>query len=52
MATISSEALKNLTEEEQKELQERIQSMSGDDLRVFRNSFDPDSMGFDGMEAI
>lgn len=48
---VSSEAMKNLTKEEQEELQKRIQGMSEDDLKVFRNSFDPDEMGFDGEEG-
>ena len=49
---ISSESMKNLTKREQVELQKQIQGMSPDDLKVFRNSFDPDEMGFDGEEGV
>lgn len=49
---ISSESMKNLTKGEQVELQKQIQGMSPDNLKVFRNSFDPDEMGFDGEEGV
>lgn len=28
-----------------------IKDMTPEELKAFRNSFDPDSMGFDGQEA-
>ena len=49
---LSSEHLKGMTEEEQQELQKKINKMTPEELKYFRNSMDPDSMGFDGEEAI
>ena len=49
---LSSEHLKGMSEEEQQELQKKINKMTPEELKDFRNSMNPDSMGFDGEEAI
>lgn len=49
---LSSEHLKGMSEEEQEELHEKINKMTPEELKKFRNSMDPDSMGFAGEEAI
>lgn len=49
---LTSEHTKNMSEEEKKELQDKINKMSPDELKKFRNNMDPDSMGFAGEEAI
>lgn len=49
---LNSEYTKHMTEEEQQELQKKINKMTPEELKEFRNSMDPDSMGFDGEEAI
>lgn len=45
--TISSEAKKANLQEPEK----AIECMTEEELYQFRNSFDPDSMGFDGIEG-
>lgn len=46
-----SEHTKNMSEEEIKELQEKVANMTEDELIAFRNGFDPDAMGFFGEEG-
>lgn len=41
-----SEYTKNMSEEEIKELQEKVANMTEEELIAFRNGFDPDAMGF------
>lgn len=48
---MSSEHTKNMTEQERLKLQYDVENMSPEELSKFRNSFDPDSMGFDGSEG-
>jgi hypothetical protein len=47
MKDISSEAKKAGLQEPEKAIDE----MTEEELKVFRNSFDPDMMGFDGDEG-
>lgn len=47
-----SEQTKGMTPEERAELQERVSKMTEEELKEFRNSFDPDSMGFSGEECV
>lgn len=49
---IRSEHTQNFSEEELSTLQEDIQNMTEEELKEFRNSFDPDEMGFVGEEAV
>lgn len=49
---IRSEHTKNFTDNEINTLQNKIMNMTPDELKNFRNSFDPDLMGFNGKEAI
>ncbi len=46
-----SEHTKNMSEEEVKELQEKVVNMTEGELIAFRNGFDPDAMGFFGEEG-
>lgn len=46
-----SEHTKNLQPEELAKLKADVAAMDGDKLAEFRNSFDPDKMGFDGEEG-
>lgn len=48
MKHISSEAKKAGLPEPGKPVEE----MTGEELKAFRTSFDPDSMGFDGEEGV
>lgn len=48
MSEFSSEAKKAGLQEPEKPVAE----MSGEELKAFRASFDPDSMGFDGAEGV
>lgn len=48
MSEFSSEAKKAGLQEPEKPVAE----MSGEELKAFRTSFDPDSMGFDGAEGV
>ncbi len=43
---------KDLTPEQVAELQGKVGSMTEEELKEFRNSLDPDSMGFFGEECI
>lgn len=47
-----SEATATMTEEEIKKQQEQVSKMTEDELKAFRNSFDPDAMGFHGEESV
>ena len=49
---IRSEHTKYMSNEELNSLQKNIKNMTVDELKIFRNSFDPDSMGFNGREAV
>lgn len=49
---LNSEYTKYMSEEEQIALQKKIDNMTPEELREFRNSMDPDSMGFSGEESI
>lgn len=49
---VKSEHTQFMTAEELDELQKKIANMSPEDLKSFRNSFDPDLMGFCGKEAV
>lgn len=48
---ILSEHTKDMTDQEQKELQEKVKGMTPEELKAYRNSFDPDTMGFFGGEG-
>lgn len=47
-----SEHTKNMNNTEVKELQKKVSEMTEEELAEFRNSFDPDEMGFDGKEGV
>ena len=47
---ILSEYTKDMTPEQREELQEKVSNMTEEELKEFRNSLDPDSMGFFGEE--
>lgn len=49
---IISEYTKDMTPEQRAELQEKVCNMSEEELSEFRNSFDPDNMGFYGKESV
>lgn len=49
---ILSEYTKDMTEEQRRELQERIENMTAEEFEAFRASLDPDSMGFFGKESV
>lgn len=49
---ILSEYTKDMTLEQRKELQEKVTNMTEEELKEFRNSLDPDSMGFFGEESV
>lgn len=49
---ILSEYTKDMTPEQRAELQERVSKMTEEELREFRNSADPDNMGFFGEESV
>lgn len=52
MAEIKSEHTKNMTPEEREELRAKVESMTPEELRQFRNSMDADGMGFFGEESV
>jgi len=52
MDILRSEKTKDLSEEEIVNLQKKVNEMSPEELKKYRNSFDPDSMGHWGKEAI
>lgn len=49
---IISEHTKDMTPEQRAELQEKVRNMTEEELKEFRNSLDPDSMGFFGEESV
>lgn len=49
---IASEQTGGMTPGELAELQEKIKGMAPGELEGFRESFDPDDMGFYGKESI
>ena len=49
---IFSEHTKEMTPEQRIELQEKVSNMTEEELKEFRNSLDPDSMGFFGEECV
>lgn len=48
---IFSEHTKEMTPKQRTELQEKVSNMTEEELKEFRNSLDPDSMGFFGEEC-
>ncbi|MBD5504078.1 MAG: hypothetical protein HDR09_20010 [Lachnospiraceae bacterium] len=48
---MKSEHTKDLQPEELAELKSNVAGMDSDGLAEFRNSFDPDTMGFSGEEG-
>jgi hypothetical protein len=46
-----SEQTKDMTQEELQELQAKVAGMTPEELKEYRNSQDPDSMGFWGEES-
>lgn len=51
MKEIKSEYTKDMTVEEREELQEKVESMTPEELQQFRNSMDADNLGFWGKEG-
>lgn len=49
---ILSEHTKDMNPEQRKELQETVGNMTEEELKIFRNSLDPDKMGFFGEESV
>lgn len=49
---MKSEHTKKMSDAEIKELQKNVSEMTEEELAEFRNSFDPDEMGFDGEEGV
>ena len=49
---ILSEYTKDMTPEHREELQEKVSNMTEEELKEFRNSLDPDNMGFFGEESV
>lgn len=49
---ILSEYIKDMAPEQRAELQERVSKMTEEELKEFRNSVDPDDMGFFGEESV
>lgn len=47
-----SEHTKNMSDKEIQILQKNVAEMTEEELVEFRNSFDPDEMGFDGKEGV
>lgn len=50
--TLHSEHTKDMSPEELAELQEKVGQMSEEELKAFRNSMNPDDMGFFGEESV
>lgn len=48
---MSSEKTKNLTQKELVMIRRNVENMTDEELEVFRNSFEPDEMGFNGEEG-
>lgn len=49
---LRSEHTKDMRPEELAELQEKVGQMSEEELKAFRNSMNPDDMGFFGEESV
>lgn len=49
---LRSEHTKDMNPEELAELQEKVGQMSEEELKAFRNSMNPDDMGFFGEESV
>lgn len=49
---LRSEHTKDMSPEELAELQEKVRQMSEEELKAFRNSMNPDDMGFFGEESV
>ena len=49
---LRSEHTKDMSPEEPAELQEKVGQMSEEELKAFRNSMNPDDMGFFGEESV
>lgn len=49
---LRSEHTKDMSPEELAELQEKVGQMSEEELKAFRNSMNPDDMGFLGEESV
>lgn len=49
---LRSEHTKDMSHEELAELQEKVGQMSEEELKAFRNSMNPDDMGFFGEESV
>ena len=49
---ILSEYTKDMTPEQREELQEKVSNMTEEELKEFRNSLDPNNMGFFGEESV
>ena len=49
---LRSEYTKDMSPEELAELQEKVGQMSEEELKAFRNSMNPDDMGFFGEESV
>lgn len=49
---LRSEHTKDMSPEEFAELQEKVGQMSEEELKAFRNSMNPDDMGFFGEESV
>lgn len=49
---LRSEHTKDMSPEELTELQEKVGQMSEEELKTFRNSMNPDDMGFFGEESV
>lgn len=49
---LCSEHTKDMSPEELAELQEKVGQMSEEELKAFRNSMNPDDMGFFGEESV
>ena len=46
-----SEHTKEMEEKQLSELQNQVKQMTAEELKTFRNEFDPDTMGFSGAEG-
>lgn len=49
---LRSEHTKDMSPEELAEFQEKVGQMSEEELKAFRNSMNPDDMGFFGEESV
>lgn len=49
---LRSEHTKGMSPEELAKLQEKVGQMSEEELKAFRNSMNPDDMGFFGEESV